>query len=63
MFLEILYSLIVAIVATVFFTFTSLSIAGAESKKTVYIVSALSFVIFFVLGFKYGLSDLILNLI
>jgi hypothetical protein len=63
MFLEVFYSIVVAILATILITFTSLGIAGAESKKTVYIVSAMSLVIFFILAFKYKLSDLIFNLI
>jgi hypothetical protein len=59
--MQLLLSILIALAATVFVVLGS--IAGEVSKKVVVSISAISFVIFFVLSYILGLSDLVLNLL
>ncbi|MFN3188517.1 MAG: hypothetical protein ACK42D_03205 [Candidatus Paceibacteria bacterium] len=59
--MEILSSIVIALAATVFVVLGS--IAGEVTKKTVLIISVLSFVIFFIISYVFRLSELVLSLL
>ncbi len=61
MVLEIVYSLIVALVGTVFSVIAS--VQGVESKNILIGISLISFVFFFIVSFYFNLPTIVLSLI
>ena len=57
MLVDILFSAVVALTGTIFIVLVSLW--GTESRRLIYIVSIISFVVFFVISFYFNLPDII----
>jgi hypothetical protein len=62
MVVEVLHSLLVSLIGTVFSVLVPLSVAQIRSKRTIYIVTTIFFVAFFILSFYFKLPELILGL-